>query len=190
MAKQDAEKRERPPKKPIGKGIRYGGKQSSYSPAIAQTICEQLAEGIPLREICRQPGMPAWRTVYDWMYQDEELTAAIAKARDLGWDAIAEDCLRIADTPAYGQEITESEDEEGVKRATVKKTDMLGHRKLQVETRLKMLAKFNPKKYGDRVALAGDPDAPLKMEVESEAERLFSELLKNIELRNIESGRS
>ena len=134
--------------------------------------------------------MPAWRTVYDWMYQDEDLSAAIAKARDLGWDAIAEDCLRIADTPMYGHEVTESEDDEGVKRVTVKKTDMLGHRKLQVETRLKMLAKFNPKKYGDRVALAGDPDAPLKMEVEGEADRLFSELLKNIELRNIESSRS
>jgi hypothetical protein len=38
--------------------------------------------------------------------------------------------------------------------------------------------------------LTGKNGDPIKVEAESEAERLFSELLKNIELRNIESGRS
>jgi len=32
---------------------------------------------------------------------------------------------------------------------TVKKVEMLGHRKLQIETRLKLLAKWDPKRYGD-----------------------------------------
>ena len=30
---------------------------------------------------------------------------------------------------------------------------MLGHRKLQIETRLKLLAKWDPKRYGDKVDL-------------------------------------
>ena len=30
---------------------------------------------------------------------------------------------------------------------------MLGHRKLRIDTRLKLLAKWNPKKWGDRMAL-------------------------------------
>ena len=32
----------------------------------------------------------------------------------------------------------------------IKREDMLGHRKLQIETRLKLLAKWNPKKWGDK----------------------------------------
>ena len=86
----------------MAKGKKTGGKTSSYDPDKAKYICEQLSEGVPLREICRQEGMPAWRTVYDWMYQDADLSAAIEISRDLGWDAIAEDCFRIADTPMYG----------------------------------------------------------------------------------------
>lgn len=186
MAKQDAAKRERPKKAPANTpapapAIKRLGKASSYDPIKAESICQQLSEGIPLREICRQSGMPAWRTVYDWMYQDEELTAAIAHARDLGWDAIAEDCFRIADTPMYGDETTESEDETGIKRISVKKVDMLGHRKLQVETRLKLLAKFHPKKYGDALKLSGDKENPLRMETEVKAREVFDGVIAALE---------
>lgn len=156
------------------------GKPSTYNPDIAKQMCQQLADGIPLREICRQEGYPAWQTVYDWMYRDAELSKAIARAREIGYDAIAEDCLRIADTPCFGEEMTESEDENGVKRVSIKKIDMLGHRKLQVETRLKLLAKFNPKKYGDRTTLAGDEENPVVIQANT---AVFKELLTNLKLR-------
>ena len=158
-----------------------GGKPSKYDPLIAQQMCELLSEGIPLRQICREnEGFPAWRTVYDWMKRDLDLSTAIAHARDIGCDAIAEDCLRIADTPLLGEEVTESEDEEGTKKVTIKKVDMLGHRKLQIETRLKLLAKFNPKKYGDRVTHAGDDENPVVVENNM---NVFGELLKAIKLQ-------
>jgi len=35
----------------------------------------------------------------------------------------------------------------------VKQEDMLGHRKLQVETRLKLLACWDPRRYGAKVAV-------------------------------------
>lgn len=192
MAKQDAEKRERPKKPSRAKdqahltgwepfAAKFNGKPSAYNRQKAEIICEQLSEGIPLREICRQPGMPAWRTVYDWMYQDADLDAAIAHSRDLGWDAIAEDCFRIADTPMYGEETTESEDETGTKRISVKRIDMLGHRKLQVETRLKLLAKFHPKKYGDALKLSGDKENPLRMETEIKAKEMFDGVIEALE---------
>lgn len=135
------------------------GKPSKYTKEIAQSICEQLSEGIPLREICRQDGMPAWRTVYDWMYKDDDLSTAIAHARDLGYDNLAEQCLHIADNIMIGG-IKTIDNEGGI---TVKYEDMLGHRKLQIETRLKLLAKFNPKKYGDKLSVGGDPENPLEM---------------------------
>jgi hypothetical protein len=58
---------------------------------------------------------------------------------------------------------------------------MLGHRKLQIETRLKLLAKFNPKKYGDRQILAGDPDSPF--EVQNDAMTILAAAVKNLELK-------
>jgi hypothetical protein len=157
------------------------GRPSKYSPEVAQEICEGLAEGTPLREICRREHMPEWRTVYDWMYRDEELSAAIAHARDIGYDKMAEECLAIADTPVEGRKIVETDDG----KVMYTREDMLGHRKLQIETRLKLLAKFNPKKYGDRAILAGDAENPLQVNVQTT--ELFESILKNAEMtRQIE----
>jgi hypothetical protein len=158
------------------------GRPSKYTPEIAQEMCNRLANGEPLRQICRDEGFPAWQTVYDWMYRDDALgdagvglSRAIARARELGYDAIAEDCLIIADTPQLGQR--QVMDDKG---STVTVEDMLGHRKLQIETRLKLLAKFNPKKYGDKLALGGDADNPLKAQVDIS---LFETLLTSLETR-------
>ncbi|NBT68377.1 MAG: hypothetical protein EBT78_11520 [Betaproteobacteria bacterium] len=167
-----------------------GGRPSTYDPDTARKMCEQLSEGIPLRQICREnEGFPAWRTVYDWMRKDPDLSTSIAHARDVGYDAMAEECLMIADTPLLGEEVSESETPEGtdedgnviVRRVvTIKKVDMLGHRKLQIETRLKLLAKFNPKKYGDRVTHSGDDDSPVVIEHNL---NVFGDLLKAIKLQ-------
>lgn len=118
---------------------------SKRSPQVEDEICRRLSEGETLRAICRDEGMPPWRSVYDWIAQDEGFAARFARARELGADAIAEQAMSIADTPVIGEEVEESEN--GIK---VRRADMLGHRKLQVETRLKLLAKWFPKKYGDR----------------------------------------
>ena len=154
-----------------------GGRPSKYDPLIAQQMCELLSEGIPLRQICREnEGFPAWRTVYDWMKKDPDLYAAIAHARDMGYDAMAEECLHIADTPMIG--VIKTVDDEGC--VTTKQEDMLGHRKLQIETRLKLLAKFNPKKYGDKVVHAGDDVNPVIIE---NNHNIFGELLKNLKMQ-------
>jgi hypothetical protein len=156
--------------------VKFTGRPSKYSAAIAQEICEGLAEGTPLREICRRDHMPEWRTVYDWMARDDALSTAIAHARDIGYDKMAEECLQIADTPVEGRKIVETEDG----KVMYTREDMLGHRKLQIETRLKLLAKFNPKKYGDRAILAGDADNPLQINIQ--ATEMFDSILKNAEM--------
>ncbi len=150
---------------------------SKYTPDVAHKICELLSEGVPLREICRMEGMPYWRTVYLWMERDADLAAHIARAREAGYDALAEECLTIANTPMIGTVTTD----DGEKK-TVREEDMLGHRKLQIETRLKLLAKWNPKKYGERLAVAGDAENPLKVEAELGAEKLLKAILENAQL--------
>ena len=118
---------------------------SKRSPQVEDEICRRLSEGETLRAICRDEGMPSWQRIYEWVASDESFAGRIARARELGADAIAEQAMSIADTPVIGEEVEESEN--GIK---VKRADMLGHRKLQVETRLKLLAKWFPTKYGDK----------------------------------------
>jgi hypothetical protein len=162
---------------------------SKYTVEIAREICRQLAEGVPLREICRQNGMPEWRTIYDWMVKDDQavaagggagLSASIARAREIGYDAMAEDCLRIADDAANDW----METEHGRKL----NAEHVQRSKLRIETRLKLLAKWNPKKYGERVAVAGDADSPLKVDAELNAEKLFKTILEHAQLTRQAAG--
>ena len=158
------------------------GRPSKYTPEIAKQMCEMLADGIPLREICRQEGFPEWRTVYDWMYRDDVageksvgLSAAIAKAREIGQEAIAEQIWLDMNTPP------ERILSEGGGRVD---SGFVQWQKARAEIGLKLLAKWNPKRYGDRVALTGaEGAAPIKIEAEHEATKLMEAILTNAELK-------
>lgn len=114
--------------------------------AIKDEIIDRISNGTTLRSICREDEMPGWVTVYAWKDEDPDFAERFARARELGFDAIAEEALNIADTPVEGIEY-----EDGPLGSKQSRKDMLGHRKLQIETRLKLLAKWSPKKYGERV---------------------------------------
>jgi hypothetical protein len=160
------------------------GSGSKYTEEIAEEICALVADGVNLRRVCRMDGMPSWRTVYNWVVEKPDFASRLAHARDIGYDALAEEALEIANTPHLGQKKVFSsgagEDEDSM---TVTEDDMLGHRKLQIETRLKLLAVWNPKKYGNKVQVGGDPDSPIKVEAQVEADNFLATILKNTELK-------
>jgi hypothetical protein len=52
--------------------------------------------------------------------------------------------------------------------------------KLQVDTRKWLLARLAPKKYGDRLAIAGDESSPLKVEQTIDASKLSTDVLAQI----------
>jgi hypothetical protein len=111
------------------------GRPPEMTQALVNELVAWISEGKPMREWCRLPGKPHFTTVYDWMDRDEGLSLRIARAREEGYDELADKCLRIAFDPCQDQvEVTQ--------------------RRLQVDTILKLLAKWNPKKYGDRQAVA------------------------------------
>jgi hypothetical protein len=120
---------------------------SKRTPEIEGEIIRRLSLGEPLAQICRDDGMPHPTNWRDWCANDEALAIAYARAREDGFDQIAAQALIIADTQCQGEIVTEKAD------GTVerKREDMLGHRRLQIETRLKLLAKWDPKRYGDKV---------------------------------------
>ncbi len=122
------------------------GRQSTYTEAVADEIVQRLSEGEPLAVICRDEGMPSRDTVYDWEKAITGFAPRIARARELGYDAIATNCLEIADD---GRNDTyETED------GTRTNVDVIQRSKLRVETRLKLLAKWSPR-YADKLTHEG-----------------------------------
>jgi len=120
------------------------GRPSLYSPEIAEEICERLSEGEPLAQICRDKHMPHDNTVRNWCAADQAVSVAIARAREAGFDQIALDAMQVADDCSRDYK----KDADG---RDVPDHDHIQRSKLRVETRLKLLAKWDPRRYGDRV---------------------------------------
>ena len=57
---------------------------------------------------------------------------------------------------------------------------MLGHRKLQIETRLKLLAKWSPKKYGEKIQQElSNPDGTLSTLTEAEKAQRIAQIVSD-----------
>lgn len=106
---------------------------------IADEIVEWLSSGEFLSDYCRQDGKPGRTTVYDWMEKDKGFAERIAYARARGEEVLFEENMAIVDEPP-------PMDDKG-------KLDpgYVAWQKNRVWTRLQMLAKMNPRKYGDRL---------------------------------------
>jgi hypothetical protein len=114
------------------------GRPSSYNQEIADAICERLANGEPLARICKDDDMPAYSTVRKWEDENPTFSALSARAKRDGTHYLADDSLRIAD-----------DDTIDTQRA-----------KLMIDTRLRLIGKWNAKAYGDKTTLVGgDPAA-------------------------------
>lgn len=144
--KKEAEAPAEPPKQP--------GRPSLFTQEVADEICERLAKGEPLAQICKDDNMPAVRTVSDWKAAHPAFSADFAHAREEGFDHIAAECLDIADETSNDTLFTEHGDRPN--------TEWISRSKLRIETRLKLLAKWDPKRYGDKVQLTGDGGGPLE----------------------------
>jgi hypothetical protein len=107
--------------------------------SVIEEICERLSNGEPMARICRDDHMPAFRTVLRWEEEDEEFRRVSIRAREYGTHHIADDCLRIAD-----DEDLEPQD-----------------KRVRIDTRLRLIGKWNSKIYGDKTLIGSDPDNPL-----------------------------
>lgn len=125
------------------------GRPSSYKLETAQAICDLLAEGIPLHQICKREGMPCESTVRAWNLDDVGgFSAMYARARQLGYERLAEEILDISDDSSGdvmidkdGNELTDHE--------------RIARSKLRVDSRKWLLSKMLPKTFGDRLAHTG-----------------------------------
>lgn len=130
-------------------------RESEYTDWHGEMICLGLAEGHSLLSICEALGVP-YSTARDWEKNIPEHSANVARAREHGCHALAEQALQIADTPCLGEVRTTKADG----AVEVRQEDMTAHRKLQIDTRKWLIARWLPKVYGDKVAVGGADDLP------------------------------
>lgn len=127
-------------------GKKPTGRPSIYDKAVVDTILEKIRQGESLASICKADNMPASSTFRTWVADDVDgLSARSARAYEVGYDAIADQCVEIADEEPDIHPITGAKDSASVQ-----------HKRLRIDTRLRLLGKWAPKKYGDKLELGGE----------------------------------
>lgn len=125
------------------------GRHSTYTPEIADLICERLIAPESLRSICRDESMPGLRTVMDWLLVHEDFRSKYARARELQGHVFAEETIEIADDASRDYVNVQK----GETTERVLDSEHVNRSRLRILTRQWMAEKLVPKKYGPRAAL-------------------------------------
>ncbi len=131
--------------------------KSTYNKEDAETICAALAEGHSLLSICEAMGIP-YSTAAKWEVDHPEHGANSTRARALGCHVLAEQCLTIADDDTRDWEAVK--DGDGKVVGIRVDGEHVQRSKLRIETRMRLIGKWLPKIYGDKVAVGGADDLP------------------------------
>jgi hypothetical protein len=123
------------------------GRPSTYTPELADSLCDYLAEGKTLRWICEQSGMPSKGTVLRWARDNPAFRDQYALAREIGDELLAEELLTIADdgTNDYMTII------KGDVSYNVEDREVTNRSRMRIDARKWLLSKRLPKKYGDKL---------------------------------------
>lgn len=114
------------------------GRPTDYNQEIAEIILDRLAEGKPMKVICKEEDMPCYMSVLRWQRRHPEFGDLVARAKVDGTHALADECIEIADE---------------------KKSDP-ADRRVRIDTRLRLIGKWNATIYGDKMAVGGADDMP------------------------------
>ncbi len=123
-------------------------RRSRFDETVARRLCRRLAEGETLVAICREAGMPARRTVYDWLEAQPAFLTLYRQARQQQLESWAEEILQLAD--GLGAE----EDRESVARV-----------KLRIEVRQWLIARLAGRSGDSDESPRGKERRPLVIEV-------------------------
>ena len=124
---------------------------TGFSDTLAVEICQRLADGELLGDICRATRMPSRDTVRRWQNENGPFRDRYAIARDQQADALAEEAIHIARNAA-AESVTVC--------------------RLQIDTIKWLIAKISPKRYGEKVVLDAAVKASIGEAIEKGRERV------------------
>ncbi|EJY0670448.1 DNA-binding protein [Escherichia coli] len=137
-------------KKPAAKKM---GRPHGYTEEKALEICELVADGQSINKISKLPGMPNRSTILKWFRDVPEFSTMYARAKEIGFEVLADEIIDLADAEVNTDK------------------DQLRRHQLMIDTRKWLLAKLQPRKYGERVTqeiVGNKEEAPVQIEVTKE----------------------
>lgn len=132
------------------------GRPTAYSDLVAAKLCAYIADGMSLRNVCKQPGMPSTTTVMRWLADDSKVgfREQYACAREAQADLLAEQILDIADeecTMVRADKHGSNDDDGEGHTEVVFDSTAVARNRLRVDARKWLASKMAPKKYGDKL---------------------------------------
>ena len=135
------------------------GRPTTYNEEIANEILERIVLGESLRSIVKDDHMPVISTVFRWMSHNEEFSKQYTRAKEEQAELLADEIVAISDeaetvVKTYGDGMTE----------VVFDSTAVARNRLRIDARKWVASKLKPKRYGDKLELAGNPDAPITIQ--------------------------
>ena len=137
----------------VTKQSKLGRPVKKPDPVIVENLLVHVANGGTVRAFCREKHNPSYNTIYRWLDKDKELmTRFTYVSRFLGARAIAEEALELVDTipPVIGDGDNARMDNAHV-----------NWMRSRADLRLKLLSKWYPQEYGDKVGIDAKGDINL-----------------------------
>jgi len=131
------------------------GRSTDYTPELADRICDQLSDGMSLRSVCLQEGMPSKVTVFKWLRKYPEFLKQYEVAKEESADSHADYILDIADDGA--NDWMEKLDKDGNVIGWQINGEAVQRSRLRVDARKWIASKLKAKKYGDRIEPGTEP---------------------------------
>lgn len=142
--------------------------------AITDEALDCVSNGQSLLSYCKARAVN-YTTVYNWLLDlGTDENSPWARARKTGTHVLADECLYIADD-GTGDLIV---DAEGNERTN---TEVVQRAKLRIDTRLRLIGKWNRKDYGDKTAIIGgdEGDAPVQVTTNRDRAKAMAALLES-----------
>jgi hypothetical protein len=117
---------------------------SEFSDETMTLICERMAEGQTLRQICKDPELPERSTVYRWLEAQKDFRARYARAREALMDWYADEIIEVA-WDSTKDTIS------GTKGQDLCNHEWIARSRLKVDTLKFLMAKLHPGRYGDKL---------------------------------------
>ena len=123
---------------------------SEFTQEMADRICEMLADGLKLAEICRNEGMPAASTIFRWLAAQPEFERHYGMARRACAHRLEDEIIEIADNVAADNPPTAEGSARPASYVGIQRD------KLRIEARRWLIRRLAPRRYGKRDPYAGD----------------------------------
>lgn len=105
------------------------GRPSKYSKELVEEIVTLLSAGHTMKSICALSHMPSIQTIFNWERGNRGFLELSMRAREAGTHVIADQCIEIADDPLLDP----------------------ADKRVRIDTRMRLIGKWNAKKYGDKI---------------------------------------